>query len=208
MAISANVAHRPVEVILACSPHGTATNLPRSSFFTLELNQKTVYNISIKKNYDFSDIILMPQYFTKEGLQKLKDELHYLKTVKNKEIVKLIAEAAAFGDLKENAAYHDARDKMSFLRMRVAELEGAINEAIVREKINTGKVEVGSDIKILFGKDEEKYQIVAPTEADILKNKISYDAPLGKVLMGRKVGDEFEYQAGSRKVKIKILEIS
>ena len=71
----------------------------------------------------------MVQYFTKDGLQKLKDELHYLKTTKNKEIVKLIAEAAAFGDLKENAAYHDARDKMSFLRMRVAELEDELQRA-------------------------------------------------------------------------------
>ena len=90
----------------------------------------------------------MVQYFTKEGLQKLKDELHELKTVENKKIVKLIAEAAAFGDLKENASYHDARDKMSFLRMRIAELEGAINEAIVREKGDNNTIQIGSKIKI------------------------------------------------------------
>ena len=147
----------------------------------------------------------MVQYFTKDGLQKLKDELHYLKTVKNKEIVKLIAEAAAFGDLKENASYHDARDKMAFLRMRVAELEGAINEAIVKEKCITGKIEIGSDIRISFGGKEENYRVVAPTEADILKNKISYDAPLGKCLMGKCVGDEFDF--GDKKIKVKILEI-
>src|SRR5574343_1141757 len=100
----------------------------------------------------------MVQYFSKEGLQKLKDELHYLKTTKNKEIVKLIAEAAAFGDLKENAAYHDARDKMSFLRMRVKELEGAINEAVVHEKEVSDKIQVGSKVKVLFGGDEETYE--------------------------------------------------
>jgi len=146
----------------------------------------------------------MVQYFTKEGLQKLKDELCYLKTVKNKEIVKLIAEAAAFGDLKENAAYHDARDKMAFLRMRVAELEAAVNEAVVKEKGESDAVQIGSEIKILFGKDEESYTITAPAEADVLKNKISYQSPLGKELMNKKAGEEFNFKA----VKVKILKIS
>jgi transcription elongation factor GreA len=149
----------------------------------------------------------MVQYFTKEGLQKLKDELHYLKTVKNKEIVKLIAEAAAFGDLKENASYHDARDKMAFLRMRVAELEGAINEAVIIEKENKDEVQVGSDVKILFDGKEENFHIVAPGEANILQNKISYQSPLGQKLMRQKIGEEFNFQAGGKMVKIKILQI-
>ncbi|MEK7562520.1 MAG: transcription elongation factor GreA, partial [Patescibacteria group bacterium] len=116
----------------------------------------------------------MVQYFTKDGLQKLKEELHELKTTKNKEIVKLIAEAAAFGDLKENSAYHDARDKMSFLRMRIKELEGAINEAVVKEKDGTNNIQIGSEIKILFDEKEENYEIVSTCEANILKNNISY----------------------------------
>ena len=149
----------------------------------------------------------MVQYFTKEGLQKLKDELHELKTTKNKEIVKLIAEAAAFGDLKENSAYHDARDKMSFLRMRIKELEGAINEAVVKEKDGTNNVQIGSEIKISFDGQEQHYQVVAPTEADILKNKISYHSPLGQNLMGKESGQEFSFQAGSKWVKVKVLEI-
>jgi transcription elongation factor GreA len=147
------------------------------------------------------------QYFTKEGLQKLKDELHQLKTVENKKIVKLIAEAAAFGDLKENSAYHDARDKMSFLRMRVAELEAAINEAVVREKDGTNKIQIGSEIKILFDGEKQNYQVVAPSEADILKGKISYHSPLGQNLMGKEKGSEFSFQAGNKLVKVKILEI-
>jgi len=149
----------------------------------------------------------MVQYFTPEGLKKLKDELHQLKTVENKKIVKLIAEAAAFGDLKENSAYHDARDKMAFLRMRIAELEAAINEAVVKEKGGIETIQIGSEIKILFGGSEEKYEVVAPAEADILKNKISYQSPLGKLLMNKKVGDQFDFQAGTKKLKIKILEI-
>ena len=132
----------------------------------------------------------MVQYFTREGLQKLKDELHYLKTTKNKEIVKLIAEAAAFGDLKENSAYHDARDKMSFLRMRIAELEGAINEAVIKEQEVSDKIQIGSKIVILFNGKKEEYHVVAPTESDILKNKISYESPLGKKLIGKKIGEE------------------
>lgn len=149
----------------------------------------------------------MVQYFTKDGLQKLKDELHNLKTVENKKIVKLIAEAAAFGDLKENASYHDARDKMSFLRMRVAELEAAINEAVVKEKEETDKVQIGSKVKILFDGAEEEYEIVAPGEANILKNKISYQSPLGKELMNQKTGKEFNFQGGAKKAKIKIISI-
>jgi len=150
----------------------------------------------------------MVQYFTKVGLQKLKDELHELKTVENKKIVGLIAEAAAFGDLKENSAYHDARDKMSFLRMRIKELEGAINEAIVREKDEANiNIQIGSEIKILFDGKEEKYEVVAPSEANILKNKISYQSPLGQVLIGKAIGKEFDFQAGSKMVKVKILDI-
>jgi len=149
----------------------------------------------------------MTQYFTKDGLQKLKDELHYLKTTKNKEIIKLIAEAASFGDLKENASYHDARDKMAFLRMRIAELEGAINEAVICEKDETDKVQIGCEVLILFDGKEEKFCIVAPTEASVLKNKISYESPLGKKLIGQKVGIEFDFKGGEQKVKVKILEI-
>ncbi len=149
----------------------------------------------------------MTQYFTADGLKKLKEELHYLKTTKNKEIVKLISEAAAFGDLKENTAYHDARDKMSFLRMRIAELEGAINEAVVSEKQETDKVQIGCEVLISLDGKEEKYHIVSSTEANILKNKMSYQSPLGQKLIGQKVGHEFDFGGGKEKFKVKILEI-
>ena len=137
----------------------------------------------------------------------MKDELHELKTTKNKEIVDLISEAAAFGDLKENAAYHDARDKMSFLRMRIAELESAINEAVVKEKGGNDKIQIGSKIKILFDGEEMEYEVVAPSEADILKNKISYHSPLGQRLLGQESGSTIDFMAGSKLVKVKVLEI-
>ncbi|MFA6190134.1 MAG: transcription elongation factor GreA [Candidatus Staskawiczbacteria bacterium] len=149
----------------------------------------------------------MVQYFTKEGLQQLKDELKELKDVAIPETRKLIAEARAFGDLKENAGYHDARDKMSFILGRVEQLEGAINEAVVKEKDSTGEIQTGSKIVILFAGEKVAYQVVAPSESDILENKISYASPLGQQLMGKKAGDEFSFQAGSKMVKVKILEV-
>lgn len=149
----------------------------------------------------------MVQYFTAEGLQKLKDELRDLKNNKVPETRKLIAEARAFGDLKENAGYHDARDKMSFLLGRIEQLEVAINEAVVKGKAGVGEIEIGSEIVILFGDEKQTYQVVAPSEADILKNKISYQSPLGKALIGKEVGKEFDFMAGSKKVKVKILEV-
>ena len=147
----------------------------------------------------------MVQYITKQGLDKLKAELKDIKENQVKKTRALIKEAAAFGDLKENAAYHDARDKMSFLKGRIEQLEIAINEAVIKEKGSNETVQIGSEIKISFGKEEENYEIVAPTEADILKNKLSYQSPLGKELMGKSKGKSFTF--GPKSVTIKILEI-
>jgi transcription elongation factor GreA len=149
----------------------------------------------------------MVQYFTKEGLQQLKDELNDLKKNKIPETRKLIAEARAFGDLKENAGYHDARDKMSFLLGRIEQLEGAVNEAVVKEKDSTGEIQAGSKIVILFGGERQEYEVVAPTASDILQSKISYNSPLGQMLMGKKSGDEFDFTGGSKKIAVKVLEI-
>jgi len=147
------------------------------------------------------------QYITKEGLDKLKKELKDIKENQVRETKKLIAEARAFGDLKENAGYHDARDKMSFLLGRIEQLEVAINEAVIQEKGGNEAVGIGSKIKILFDGKEEIYEIVAPTESDILKNKLSYESPFGQMLMGREPGKEFDFEGGPKKVRIKIIEI-
>ncbi len=149
----------------------------------------------------------MTQYFTKESLQKLKDELKDIKGRQMPETKKLIAEARAFGDLKENAGYHDARDKMSFLLGRVEQLEGAINEAIIKDKDESNRVQIGSIIEILFAGEKEKYTITSSTDADILKNKISYQSPFGQKLMGKKEGEEFVYENNDKKIKVKIVKI-
>lgn len=150
----------------------------------------------------------MVQYFTKEGLQKLKDELKELKTVKIPENIKLIKYAAAEGDLKENAGYHDARERKRFLLMRIEELESAINDAVILDKKNSNKVHIGCSVEILIDGTKEKYEIVAPGEANILKNKMSYQSPLGSQLMSRKLGEEFNYEIRDKKMKVKILKIN
>jgi|SRR3989338_6083543 len=149
----------------------------------------------------------MTQYFTEKGLKELKEEVKKLKTVEIRRVTKLIAEAAAFGDLKENAAYHDARNTKSFLLGRIEQLENAINDAIVVEKKDGRMVQVGSEVLISFDSKEERYSIVAPGESDILKNKLSYQSPLGQKLMGRKEKDEFTYEINNKRIKIKILEV-
>ena len=150
----------------------------------------------------------MVQYFTKEGLKKLKEELENLKKVELRKVTKLIAEAASFGDLKENSAYHEARNTKSFLLGRIEQIESAINEAVIVEKKEDGKIQVDSEILILFGGKKEKYHIVAPGEADILKNKLSYKSPLGQKLMGQMVGVEFEYEVNNKKMGVKILSVN
>lgn len=149
----------------------------------------------------------MPQYFTKEGLDKLKKERDHLKNVEIKRVTKLIAEAAAFGDLKENAAYHDARNAKSFLLGRIEQLENAINDAVVVKKKEGGAIQVGSEVHILFGGAKESYNIVGPAEADVLKNKISYQSPLGQQLMGKKEGNEFDYDLKDKKIKVTIVTV-
>ena len=165
-------------------------------FFLLEIRNKKCYKV-----YN------MPQYFTKEGLQKLKDELKELKTIEMKRVVALIAEAAAFGDLKENSAYHEARNMKSFLLGRIEQLENAINEAVIKEKSGENKVQISSAVEISFDGNKESYTIVSPAEADILKNKISYQSPLGHVSMGKTEGQKLQYEINGKKIKGEVVTV-
>ena len=149
----------------------------------------------------------MNQYFTPEGIEKLRAELEQLKTVETKKIADLLKYAASFGDLKENAGYDDAKDRQAALVRRIHELEGIVNEAIVHVKQETDGIQIGSQVLIMLGPDKEQMEIVAPSEANILKNKVSYLSPLGAKLMGKVVGQDFDFESGGEKVKVKILEI-
>lgn len=150
----------------------------------------------------------MAQYFTAEGIKKLKEELHHLKTVGTREIAALLKYAASFGDLKENAGYHDAKDRQAELVRKIQELEDVVNDSIVYKKKESDKVQVCSCVSILFDGEEQEYQIVAPAESDILKNKLSYLSPLGQKLLGQKIGKEFDFGSTGEEVKVKILKIS
>ncbi len=143
------------------------------------------------------------------GVQRLRDELDNLKTVKRPEVVAAIAEARAHGDLKENAEYHAAREQQGFIEGRIKQLEGELSHA---EVIDVAKLNAGS--RVVFGAtvtladvetDEEKrYQIVGDLEADIKLGLIAISSPVARALIGKHEGDSvtIEAPAGAREYEI------
>ena len=149
----------------------------------------------------------MPQYYTPEGLEKLKSELNYLKTVKTKEIAELIQHTASHGDLKENAAYQEAKERQAFLQGRILELEEIIRNTKIIEKEETDKVQIGSTVLVFLNGKEEKFYIVGPGQTDPIKGKISYESPLGKALLGKSKGATMETNIQGEKITGRILKI-
>ena len=136
---------------------------------------------------------------TAEGLAPLKEELHQLKSVERYAVIKQIAEAREHGDLSENAEYHAAREKQSFIEGRIIELEDVVSRADVIDlsKLSGTTVRFGAWITVAdVDTDEEiTYQLVGPYEADLKKNKISVQSPLGRALIGKNPGDTAEVTA-------------
>jgi transcription elongation factor GreA len=128
---------------------------------------------------------------TRPGYEKLKDELEHLKRVERHAITKAIAEARAHGDLSENAEYHAAREKQSFIEGRIAELEAKVGAAEVIEPPTSGeRVTFGSTVLLEDEAGKEvRYQIVGSDETDPTRGRISILAPLARTLIGKKVGD-------------------
>lgn len=149
------------------------------------------------------------RYFTKQGLDKLKDELDYLKKTRQKEVAEDINRAAGYGDLSENAAYHHAKEELSFMRGRIAELEDIVKKAKVIDEIKdkTCEVVIGSVINVECNGKKEQIAVVSLDKADPMNNKISYQSPLGKALCGKSVGEEVEIETPRGKIKYKILSI-
>ena len=148
---------------------------------------------------------------TYEGLQKLESELHNLKVVKRKEVAQKIKEAREQGDLSENAEYDAAKDEQRDIEARIEELEKILKnaEVVVEDEVDLEKINIGCRVRILDMEynEEMEYKIVGSTEANSLKGKISNESPVGKALIGAKVGDivEVETQAGT--ITYKVLEI-
>lgn len=151
-------------------------------------------------------------YYTEEGLQRLKDELHELKTKGRADMSKQIAEARDKGDLSENAEYDAAKDAQGLMEMRISELETVIGDARVKkqEDVDLSKVSILSTVKIKNKKNgmEVKYTLVSEKEADLKSGKISYESPIGKGLLNKKVGEVAEVIAPAGKMEFEILDIT
>ena len=149
----------------------------------------------------------MTKYLTPEALEKFKKELDHLQIIERKEIADRIKHAASFGDLKENAAYHEAKEAQSFLEGRISELKEIVSQAEVIDKKENGKIQIGSMVLISSDGKEEKFQIVEPEETDASSGKISYQSPLGEVLLDKSVGTKIKIETPIGKREYKILKI-
>jgi transcription elongation factor GreA len=145
---------------------------------------------------------------TAEGLARLEEELKHLRSQERPAVIRAIAEARAHGDLSENAEYHAARERQSFIEGRIAELETIIpsSEVIDISKLSGNQVRFGAKVTVLDEETEQEktYRIVGQYEADMKDGSISISSPLAKALIGKKVGDSVEVPApgGARAYEI------
>ncbi|ANS76619.1 transcription elongation factor GreA [Paenibacillus yonginensis] len=150
------------------------------------------------------EIILTP-----DGVAKLEQELEELKTAGRRELAERIKIALSYGDLKENSEYHSAKDDQAFMETRILTITNILRKAKVVENQGTDVVAIGSIAVLNDLEFDERieYQIVGPAEADVAGNKISYESPLGKALLGHKVGDVVEVEAPIGIIKYEVLDI-
>ena len=150
--------------------------------------------------------------YTQEGYDLLVKELNYLKNEKREEIKEAIAVARSFGDLSENAEYDEARNEQAKTEARIVELEELIENALIVDEaaIDVSVANIGSTVKVLDMEENEEieYSIVGSIEADPFENKISDQSPIGKALVGSRVGDVVSVEAPGGTISMKILEVS
>lgn len=148
---------------------------------------------------------------TYAGLKKLEDEIHYLKVVKRKEVASKIKEAREQGDLSENAEYDAAKDEQRDIEARIEEIEKILKnaEVVVEEEIELDKINVGCKVKVFDVEfsEEIEFKIVGSMEANSLEGKISNESPVGKALLGAKVGDMVDVETQAGTMSYKVLEI-
>lgn len=148
---------------------------------------------------------------SQERLDSLKEELHYLETVREKEVSEQIKEARSFGDLSENSEYDEAKTEQGKLYSKIAELKALIDNAEVIEKgeIDHDAVALGSQVKLVDEdeKSEEDYHIVGSQEANPMEGRISDESPLGRALVGRKAGDTVTVEAPAGAMRFRILSV-
>lgn len=151
-------------------------------------------------------------YYTAEGLKKLKDEINQLRDIERPKASQAIAEARDKGDLSENAEYDAAKEAQGLLEMKISKMEAILANArlIDESQLDTSKVLVLSTVKIKNQSNgmEMKYKLVAESESDIKTGKISVSSPIGKGLLGKKVGEVAEIAVPSGSLKLEIIEIT
>ena len=149
---------------------------------------------------------------TDDGLKKLQDELEYLKTEGRTDIAEKIKVARGYGDLSENSEYDDAKNEQAKIEARIVELEEMLkNVEIIKDIKGAAKtVVVGVKVKVYDEEfeEEDEYHVVGSTEADPVNNKISDESPVGRALLGHKVGDVVTVEAPAGDIKLKIIKIS
>jgi transcription elongation factor GreA len=149
---------------------------------------------------------------TLEGLNKLEKELDYLKTVRRREVAERIKQALEFGDISENSEYEDAKNEQGFIEGRIIAIEKMLRNVklIDDEEINTSEVSLGSKVTLLDleTNEELQYTIVGSTEADPFKSKISNESPVGKALLGKKVGEEVAVEVPAGVFNYRVIAIN
>jgi transcription elongation factor GreA len=150
-----------------------------------------------------------PIYLTAAGLAKLEAELNYLRTVRRAEIANRIHQAKELADTVDNAEYDDAKNLQAFVEGRILTLERLTkNAVIIEEERATDSVKVGSTVTVLTPEhQEERYTIVGSIEADPSNGRISNESPVGRALLGKKVGDEVQVQTPAGTLHLTIIEI-
>jgi len=146
-------------------------------------------------------------YLTQEGLDELKKEFEELTKVKRPEVLDRVSQARNMGDLSENAEYTVAREELSFIDGRIDELEELLKKAVLISNNHSNTIKLGSTVKVHTGSDHEEFTVVGEWEADPKEKKISHESPLGKALIGKKVGETVEVEAPAGKITYTIKEI-
>ncbi len=148
-------------------------------------------------------------YLTREGKKKLEEELDFLINVRRKEIAAQIKAAKEEGDLSENSAYDEAKLAQGFLEGRVQTIEVQLRNAVIIEKNgNSDKVSIGSTVTVEEdGFGQETYEIVGSAEADPLEGRISNESPIGRAMLGAKVGDKLRAETPSGEITFKVIKI-
>jgi transcription elongation factor GreA len=145
---------------------------------------------------------------TIEGRQELEKELEELRAIKRPQSVKRLQTAREFGDLSENAEYHDAREELNFIDGRIEELEDILSRSkVVKATTSKTSVGIGCKVTVAVNGSSHVFHIVGEWEANPMEKKISHDSPLGKALLGKKVGDKVEVEAPAGKILYTVKKI-